>query len=145
MLPVHRNGDAFILAFFQAEGCFEVQLVVQPVLLDHLLESLHDVVAAAQVTGGADANVDFNHLFFLPRVIVDMQQFVHAALEDAAVQRQHERVFFRTLDAAQLVGCVQPAAALGFFFPMGKGLAAAVDAAARAGHHFDKIEVFSRS
>ena len=66
-----------------------------------------------------------------------------AALEEAVIERCHQRVLLGALDAAEPVGSIEPCAALFLIRVRSKRLAAAVDAAAGACHHFHKVEVLA--
>ena len=59
-----------------------------------------------------------------------------AALEQAVVERHHQRVFLGALDPAEAVGRIEALAALLLLVVVGEGLAGAGDAAAGAGHDY---------
>ena len=82
-------------------------------------------------------------LFFLLMRIVDVQQFVNLALDDVVIDAGHERILLGAADAQLAIGLVQALAALLLILNGGKGLTAAADAAARAGHDLDEIKMLA--
>ena len=73
---IHLNGDAHAVALARAEAAGQRDFGFQLMILDSLLQQLHNLRRALEVAGGADANLD-NHDRLHPRQHILAEEFFY--------------------------------------------------------------------